>query len=92
MNKYTLIGIVSCLGGICTYGFQGLKGLMDKNNVWENIALVDISEDLIYGISDALPFEFLQQGFDFLAIDLPLYQLLLAIGVLFLLLGSFFKQ
>lgn len=42
MNKYTLIGVLSCLGGGVLIGFQAISSAMGTKGVWRNLSLVDI--------------------------------------------------
>jgi len=92
MNKWTLFGILSWLVSFCVYGYQGLKGLMDKDNVWGNITIWDITGDFIVDFSDHIPFGSLQRGYEYVVMDLPLYQFMLAMGLVLLIVGSFSRK
>ena len=42
MTKYTLIGVLSCVGGGLLIGFQALASIMGPKAVWRNSSIVDI--------------------------------------------------
>jgi len=42
MTKYTLIGVLSCMGGGLLIGFQALSSVMGSKAVWKSLTLVDI--------------------------------------------------
>ena len=92
MNKFTLTGFALGVGGGGVYGYQGLSSLMDPKNVWHDFTLAGVTGDRVAGIIEAMPAEFMERGLHYLAYDLPLYQLLLAAGVAFFLIGAIFRE
>ncbi len=86
MSKFTLIGILSCLGGLFLIVFQAISALVKTNDVWKRINLVDIT-----GLS---PFEgirsvaFLGIGHrvDYV-VHMPLFLLLLIFGGICFIIG-----
>ena len=92
MNTFTLTGCALGAGGAGVFGYQALSSIMDTNNVWHNLTLASVTNDRVAGIVEAMPAGFLERGGHYLAYDLPLYQLLLAAGVAFFLIGAIFKK
>ena len=92
MNKITILGFFSLASGILLVGYQGLAYLMDVKNQWHDIYLGELGNYYLYEFSDHLPFEFLQQGCEFLINGLPFYQLLMAAGCILIIIGGFIKN
>ena len=92
MNKLTLSGYALGAGGAVVLGFQAIASIMHTENIWNNLTLASVTDHGIDTIIEMVPFESLVNGLNYLASDLPLYQLLLGSGVVFCLLGSFFKK
>jgi len=92
MNNMTMFGFTSLISGVLLLGYQALAYLMDVNNQWREIFLGDLGDSYLYNFADHLPFEVLQQGGDFLINGLPFYQLLMAVGLFFILVGAFVKN
>jgi len=92
MNIFTLTGYAFWAGSILVLIFQAIASIMHTGNVWKNHTLASLSGDTIGSIIKAVPFEFLEGWLLYLANDLPLYQLLLASGVFFFVMGSFSRK
>jgi len=92
MNKYTLLGIISWITAGCIAGFQGIKVLMNNNYAWHDITLWDSGNRYIQNIPDYIHIERVHTAFQFLIHDFALYQLLAAAGLIFFIIGGFFKK
>ena len=92
MNTSTLTGIVLGVGGAGLLGYQALSSLMDSENVWQDFTLATVTNDRVAGIVEAMPAEFMEKGLHYLAYDVPLYQLLLALSVVFIMFGAVFRK
>ncbi|MCP4119648.1 MAG: hypothetical protein GY737_30460 [Desulfobacteraceae bacterium] len=92
MNTSTLTGLALGAGGAGVFGYQALSSLMDKENAWQDLTLATVTNDRVAGIVEAMPSGFMEKGLHYLAYDLPLYQLLLAAGVVFILFGAVFRK
>ncbi len=88
-NNCSLFGILSCLGGLLVLIFQGLASLMGKKNEWSNLVLGDFLNDFFANIFDKLP---LQNLVESIVYDIALYQLLLGVGVFFIVVGLLLKD
>lgn len=92
INTFTLIGIVSWLGSLIVLIVQGISTAMEKDITWTEIILGDFAGDFFEVATGWIPFQFVQNGFDFILYDLPFYQLLLGVGVVFFILGLIFND
>ncbi|MBF0259612.1 MAG: hypothetical protein HQK62_12375 [Desulfamplus sp.] len=91
MNSFTINGLIISAIGLFVLVFQSLAGLMQKPE-WQNLLLGDLSYDMWASISDKMPTGFMQNGFDYLVFELPLWILLVSIGVLCIIAGMFIKK
>ncbi|MBF0379214.1 MAG: hypothetical protein HQK72_17295 [Desulfamplus sp.] len=91
MNSFTLYGILMCIGACLSFLFESLSGLMNRPE-WSTIYLGDISYDVWVLISDKLPVGAIQDSFDYLVFELPLWILFVALGTVCLIIGSFIKE
>lgn len=92
MNIFTFTGYAFWAGSVVVLIFQAIASIMHTGNVWKNHTLASLSGDTIGALIQAVPFEFLEKKLYYLVNDLPLYQLLLAAGVLFFVMGSFSRK
>lgn len=92
MNKFTLTGSALGGGGVIVFGFQAISSIMHTKNIWNDLTLASVTDHRIDTIIEMVPFESLLNGLNYLAQDLPLYQLLLGSGVLLFFIGSFLKK
>ncbi len=87
MSKFTLLGIVSWVGGFLLLGFQGISSLMHTEGTWQTMNLLDVAEPEQLAWIQSLPFEVLRRSVDYLT-EMPLFLLLFCLGVIFLVLGA----
>ncbi len=92
INQFTLLGIVSWIGGLGIVIFQAISQAMNTDNQWTALFLEGIVGDSLDGVAEKIPLEILQTGFNYIMYELPFYQLLLFLGVIFVVLGMFFKR
>ncbi|MBF0468624.1 MAG: hypothetical protein HQK61_07035 [Desulfamplus sp.] len=91
MNSFTINGLIISAIGLFVLVFQNLASLMQKPE-WQNLLLGDLSYDMWVSVSDKMPTGFMQNGFDYLVFELPLWILLVSIGVLCIIAGMFVKK
>ncbi len=93
MNKFTLVGLGMWLVSIIIVGFQAITSLMEEGGSggdwgappggWGDLAIVDIvGDERLYW---AIDYDWLVYVF-----TMPLYILLFAVGLLFIVLGMVF--
>ncbi len=92
MNVCNVIGTASWAGSAAIFGFQTLSSLMHKDNAWQVFTLFDIGNGPVDYIADRLSEGVILEYYEYLAYDLPLYQLLLAVGLIFFVLGCFSRK
>ncbi len=86
------MGIVSWIGGLGILVFQAIAQAMDKDFQWTGLLLGGLIGDSLDGFAEKIPMEIFQTGFHFIMYELPLYQLLLALGAIFFVLGMAFRK
>ena len=92
MNIFTLTGYALWAGSVVVLIFQAIASIMHTSNAWKNHTLASLSGDAIGALIQALPFELLGRWLLYLVNDFPLYQLLLALGAVFFVMGSFSRK
>lgn len=92
MKKFNLVGFILVAGGVLVLGFQAIAALMHTDNFWNDLTLSTAMPLDLDRYIQMIPFESLQIGLDYLALDLPLYQLLVALGVICFIIGSFSRR
>ena len=94
MSKLTLLGLVFCLGGLLTVGFQKLSTLMNtlsSGAVQEATTIKKlVGPDNLSWINN-ISVDFIKNAADYI-ITMPLYILLLCLGVICLIATYFFKD
>lgn len=88
MTKYTLMGILACLGGGLLIGFQALSSTMGSQAVWQSLSLVDIVGEQYFewmGNSSSGGVERIAEY----VVTMPVFILLFCIGGLFFVLNYF---
>ncbi len=83
MNKYTAVGLLSWLIGICVLGFQSLGSFMEQEVSWADANLVDLLGAEAF--SWALGYQWIYPLF-----ETPIYVLLFGLGLIFILMGVIF--
>ncbi len=91
MNKFTIIGLLSWGGSLLLLGFQGISTLVDPDGEWISKTLEDFLDvqylDWIDGLTNAT----LQSAADYI-VTMPLFILLLVVGLIFFVIGGFIKE
>jgi hypothetical protein len=88
MTKYTLIGVLSCVGGGLLIGFQMLSSIMGPKAVWQSLSLVDIVGEQYFEWVGNSSFGGLERIAEYI-VTMPLFVLLFCIGGLFFVLDYF---
>jgi len=88
MTKYTLIGVLSCVGGGLLIGFEALSSIMGTKAVWRNSTLVDIVGEQHFEWMGNASLVGLERVAEYI-VTLPLFVLLFCIGGLFFVLDYF---
>ena len=92
MKKFNIAGSLLGAGGIVVLGFQTIAAIMHTDNLWKDLTLSTATDHRVDGFIEMLPFEYLENSLIYLARDLPLYQLLIASGVICFIIGSFLRR
>ena len=96
MSKFTIVGLVSFLASGIILGFQTISSLMDpsatsitkKKTAWKNLTLADSIGQEYFVWIDSISWTSIQSIADYI-VDMPLYLLLLCIGILCFLINAF---
>jgi hypothetical protein len=96
MSKYTIAGLVSFLASGIILGFQTISSLMDpsatsitkKKTAWKNLTLADSIGQEYFVWIDSISWTSIQSIADYI-VDMPLYLLLLCIGILCFIINAF---
>ncbi len=94
MSKLTLLGLALCLGGLLTVGFRKLSTLMgtlSAGTAKEAVTIKKLADPDALSWINNLPIDFLKNGADYI-ITMPLYLLLLSLGVICLASKYFFRD
>ena len=92
MFKISGIGGLCCLGGVLLAGYQALVGLMNEKTGWYDITLWDLGGAPLDAVLNRLPQGFIDSWPGDIIYDFPFYQLLIAVGILFLIIGAFAEK
>jgi hypothetical protein len=96
MSKFTIAGLVSCLASGIILGFQTISSLMDPSatsitkgkTAWKNLTLADSIGPEHFEWIDTISWTSIQSIADYI-VDMPLYILLLCIGILCFVINAF---
>jgi len=88
MTKYTLIGILSCIGGGVLIGFQMLSSVMRSKSFSKSLSLVDLIGEQFVEWVGSLPVSGLERTVETI-VNLPLFVILFCVGGLFFVLDYF---
>jgi len=88
MSKFSIIGVLCCLGGFLILGFQAIASVMTPNSSWENLTLVGLFPPELLDAIDNMSEGLMYSATDYI-ITLPLYILLFSVGTVMLILSSF---
>lgn len=92
MSKFNLLGILFCGAGVVTAIFEAIQAMMTAGEiVWKFHALVDLFDESHFVWIDDLSSAFLQNllnGF----VTIPAFNILIGIGLIFLILGGLTRK
>jgi len=89
MNKYTILGCLCWLGSFVLLGFQGISSLMSTDEVaWKSLNLLDAVGSNNFTWIDGISIGIVQNSVDYV-VTMPLFLLLIALGVIFFILNAF---
>ena len=89
MGKYTILGCICWLGSFVLLGFQGISSVMSTDKVvWKSLNLLDVAGSDKFTWIDGISIGFVQNSVDYV-VTMPLFALLLALGVIFFILNAF---
>ena len=91
MSKVAILGIISCVGALILIIFQAISSVMGTVAVWKNLTLVDILEPELFAWTDKIPWFGIEKMLDYL-FNMPLFLLLLCIGILSLIISGLFNK
>ncbi|MBF0241917.1 MAG: hypothetical protein HQK64_05480 [Desulfamplus sp.] len=91
MNSVMINGLLICAGGGFVLVFQWIASLMGRSE-WTSFLLADFGHDTWVSLLDKLPTGFMQNGFDYLVFELPLWIFLAGLGGLVTVIGSFMEK
>lgn len=89
MSKLTIAGLVSCFIGGLIITFQVIGGLVSSGGdlVWKNLTLLDAVGKTYFSWVDGMSEGAIQNAVQYI-ITMPLYLLLICVGILLLILGQ----
>ena len=90
MEKIKWLGILALAGGLCVIGYQGIEYIMSEGTVFKNYTLLGLFGSSLFEWIDGTPV-LLRDGLDYM-IHMPLYGLLLIIGVVLLAINGVFGK
>ena len=85
--KFSTLGLLSCACGLLLLGFQGLSALMHTENVWKQISITSILEPKYFTWMDSASWFGVEKIAAYL-VTMPLFLLLIGIGVVLLIIGG----
>lgn len=88
MTKYTLLGLLACLGGGVLIGFQAVSGAMGSKGTWQSLSLKDVLGGPYVEWMGNSSFGGAERITEYI-LTLPLFILLFCIGLLFFVLDYF---
>ncbi len=92
MNKFTLLGLISLICGGVLVVFQAISSMMTPGTIhWKSLNLIGAVGADNFDWIGRISWQMAQHGLDYV-VHMPLYLLLVAIGVLFLIIGGFFAR
>ncbi len=89
MSKFAGAGVLSCLFGLLTIGYQGIKSLMDAKTGYQVVHIIDLFDADFIDQMDSARWHGFQSMADWL-LDKPLYAAFLVVGGILLLVSTFF--
>ncbi len=87
------LGIYSLLAGFFLGIFSGISSFMEAQNFWVNLTISKIiNEDTIGAVIGFTDIAVIQNFLDFLIYEMPIFALLLGLGLILLLISLFEKS
>ena len=90
MNKATFVGLLCWLGSLLLLLFQAVSSVMGEGERWENLAMVDFAPASAFSWIDNIETDMIYNACDYL-VTMPLFILLLAVGIVFFIINAFLK-
>jgi len=90
MSKWNILGGLCLAASATLLLFQSVGKLVHENYDWKMLSLVDVVKSRYLEWIDRIQINYAHQAADFI-VNMPLYQLLFAIGVLFFIFSMFSK-
>lgn len=91
MSKWSISGLLFCLGGLLLVGFQGLSSLTGQEGGWQSLCLYDVVSPEKMEWIDKFTWLGIDRAADYIAAA-PLFILLLVIGGILLIISGFIKN
>lgn len=91
MNNFTILGLLSWGGSLLLLGFQGISSLVDPDGEWNSKTLEDFLDVQYLDWIDGLTNTTLQNAADYI-VSMPLFILLLVVGLVFFVISAFIKE
>lgn len=91
MSKLAGIGLLSCGGGLVLLLFQAISSLMKVEIAYENLSLVDCFGTESFSWIDGLSWFGIERILNQI-VTMPLFILLIGVGIFFLILSGFVKK
>ena len=91
MTKFSIIGIISFIGGGLLLGFQSLSVLMGTDVKWKSKKLITVFDKKYFEWLDSASFFGLERIPEYI-VNMRLFILLFCIGILFFVLDYFFGK
>ncbi|HDL08616.1 MAG TPA: hypothetical protein ENG35_07775 [Desulfobacteraceae bacterium] len=88
MNKLTVMGLLAWLVSAVIVGFQALSSLMGREDGWNNLCIGDLFDAKYLGWIDGISWIYIQKSADYI-VTMPLFLLLIFIGIIFFLINAF---
>ena len=88
MSKYYIVGGLLCLGGLLLIGFQAISSIMTPGEiVWKGLSIAGIVDAEHLKWIDSISWYSIQKIIKYIA-TMPLYILMLCVGVLSFIIGG----
>jgi len=88
MSKFSILGVLCCIGGCLVLGFQAIASVMTPTSSWQDLKLVDLFPPELVDVMDNMSEGMIYSATDYI-ITLPLYIILFSVGTGLLIISSF---
>ena len=89
---FSKLGITSLLGGFAVAVMSMIAKFTNSDNIWSDITLAALSEDIAESIVTAIPIERAQNALEILFYDIHLGGVLVGLGILFFIAALFVQE